>query len=164
MSTNGSNSKPVTAWLTPDSIKPFKPTKRQEAFREVALLSAEEGKYFKKHWFLRSKEVECFKKNPMRKHEWDKWAEDPKFLAWFYSAIPAAHPPDDHEKKMLESEFWDGMADGLTGRKEWAYKLFAKLRYGDKTQQSKADEEAQFEDFIGEPDDSAGWQGELAEA
>lgn len=163
MSTNGSSGK-VTAWLTPDAIKPFKPSKRQEAFREVALLAAEEGKYFKKHWFAMSKKVECFKKNPMRLHEWDKWSKEPKFIAWFFSEIPQAHPPDDHEKKMLESEFWDGMSDGLSGRKEWAFKLFAKLRYGNQTQQQKADEEQQFDDFIGEADESAAWQGELAEA
>lgn len=154
---------PVTAWIDPAKLQ-FKPTKRQDAFREVAITCVANKQYFQKNWFEGCKNEPIFKKNPMRYSEWKKWNQGTDFKVWFYSEFPSSSGPTEFEMQMLEQEFWDGVKTGLEGNKEWSFKLFAKLRWGDSMAAQRREEAAEMNSFLGDGKESNEWHTVVAEA
>lgn len=142
---------------------PFEPNKRQLEFRNIAYECVESGEVFNKEWYAASRKQGVFKKKPMRHAEWLAWMEDAKFMAWFYCDLPHASPPDNYQKNILESYFWDGLKTGLLDGKEWAHTLFAKMQFKSDKQQQLG-REVELRAFVGSPTESAGWKGEPAEA
>lgn len=154
---------PITAWIDPAKLE-FKPNKRQEAFRELAISSVEEGQYFQKDWFAKSRNEPIFKKNPMRQSEWKKWNQSADFKIWFYSEFPVASGPSEFELQMMDQEFWEGVRDGIRDKREWSYKLYAKLRWGDTQAAQRREEAAELRAFLGDGKESNEWHAVVAEA
>jgi hypothetical protein len=161
---NGKKLELLTAWINPTEIRQFAPTPRQLSFQELAVRSCEEGKYSRMDWMKASREEPAFEKIPMRASEWKKWAQNPEFSSWFYDAIPAAQERDDYDKRMMDAQFWDGMQDGLREKKEWAYSIYAKVRFGNSGTKNQRSERDQLKEFIGSPDMARKWKGRPAEA
>jgi hypothetical protein len=159
-----SNGKRVTSWIDPEEVKPIEPNARQKEFQKIVALCAEEAKYTKPEWFAASRDNKMFKKAPLRLAEWDEWIADRRFLKWFFSEIPQAQPIGDYEKQMIETAFWGGIKDGIIDKKEWAYKIFARLRYGHGSAAQQKEDEQQFKAFLGDVQSSRAWKGEIPEA
>lgn len=147
---------PVTAWVDPGKLK-FEPTRRQEVFQEIAMMAVEEGQYFRKEWFARTRKDAVFKKKPLRYSEWKAWHESAEFIVWFYSEFPDNNPTE-HELRFMDGDFWDGMRDGLRERKEWAYKLYSKMRWGKDVASKDREQAREMQDFVGKGDESNGWR------
>lgn len=143
-------------WFNPDEVKPFEPTDRQEAFRLIATLQCEEGNIWKKEWIRASRSDDAFQESPMTLREWREWNELPGFAIWFYSDIEDVLGPDDKEMAMLDARFWHGVAKNMHKDREWAYKLYAKVRWGDKNA-TAASESRELHQFIGDESTAQAW-------
>lgn len=147
----------VTAWIDPKSIAEFVPSERQQALKEVASLACEAGYFWRKDWFRLAKEHEVFKAKPIGQNEWVNWTRQDGFMEWFYVDIQDTGAPDDYEMKALDTKFWRGVAQGMDSQKEWSFKLFAKLRYGDANANKATHDGLEMERFLDVENVSEGW-------
>lgn len=159
---DGTDEAGVTAWLNPDKLDSFEPNKRQLAFQKVATDATEEGFLLKREWLVRARGVEAFKKRPMRWNEYERWCAIPGFTKWFWEGFPPIGAPDDDELRLIDGQFWDGLIQGMKGQREWAYKLFSRIRHDNQNGKGTAQDDQEMQAFFGADNEAEGWH--VAEA
>jgi hypothetical protein len=143
----------------------FEPSERQEAFRDVAYRLCEENNYFKGDWFKETREMrDEFPGDPVRLREWKEWLKNHAFVAWFYAELPIQEPPDEYELNAMDGQWWHGIDRGLKSNKEWAYKAYARQRWGDGGQKAAQREASELEKYLGSENEADKWRQPVPEA
>jgi len=153
----------VAEWTKPRK-PPFRPNKRQVEFKKCAEKMASKGKYFRWEWFMATTK-KGWVGETVTDTEWRVWVEkDKRFEAWFWKDFIMSAGITEQEMRMLESQFWIGVRDGMQEGEEWAYKQFAKVRFDtNKKTQTNSETMQEFRDYFNSAS-GASWNAQLAEA
>jgi hypothetical protein len=125
----------------------FSPTARQDAFHKIALGALDSGKIFKREWIREVRTHEAFGAKPLTSAELSEWFSMIGFADWFWSDFPTG-TPDTDEMRLMDSRFWSGLRDGIEAKKEWAFKIYAKIRFSDNESGQGKEDTAQMLEFI----------------
>jgi hypothetical protein len=147
-----------TTWIDPTTLKHYNPSDRQAAFHDIALEAAVAGVCWKADWVRRANAsgLDEFTYRPMTLSEYNSWAGDRAFSAWFYSDFDELHTPDEDEMKMLDRKFWRGLSSGMDAGREWSFKVFAKVRWGEGGVNQNKDR-TDLDSFLNQEGGAEGW-------
>lgn len=109
----------------------WRPTLRQEAFRDVAEAEVDNGNLLLAQWLLASKD-EQFKLThgkPVSRGEFDRWLAEPGFSDWFFEPIPQVAPLAPQELHLADQLFLGGLMTGMQSGEDWAFKEYGRFRF-----------------------------------
>jgi len=169
MAKNGNNGSPASselmAWIDPELLD-YKPKLRQSAFRRIARRMVIQGNLLKSDWYgaTTTSESEAFKGHPVTPSEFRRWTQKRGFLVWFYEDFPEAEPISEQELQMIEHKWWRGVLDAMDAGEEWAFRIFAKIRYESKAAIQNKVKDKELSDFLGNSSEGAAWHANAPEA
>ncbi len=145
----------TTGWI-------YEPNEIQITFRRFVRELVDEGVLLKKDWFRRSRKDGRFSQG-VGLSDWTRWTNDARFVAWFYADFPEAQPMSKEEFALLDSLWTDGVVNGMQENEDWAYKLYANVRFKGDSKQHGAEEARELRSYL---NDTAGskWRTPTAEA
>ena len=155
----------VVQWIDPEAYN-FEPTDRQKAFRRHVRHCVTNGIFLKSRWYTEclKSQSEKLKKHPVNTKDWRQWVKKAGFLAWFYEEFPEVDPISDQELRMMDNKWWDGVLQAMHEGEEWAYKIFARVRFHNaEVAQAKA-ETKELQDYLGRDSAGGAWRLPSAEA
>ena len=116
----------------------------------------------KKQWFKNSRRDGRFK-DGVALSDWNRWSADASFVAWFYEDFPEAAPMSKEEHTLLDSLWTDGVVKGMQNDKDWAYKLYANVRFKGEQRKQDREETRELRSYLNETGGSR-WRTPAAEA
>ena len=140
----------------------YEPTELQLSFRRFVRELVDEGVYLKKDWFRKSRKSGRFDRG-VTISDWNRWAKDGSFVAWFFEEFPEAAPMSKEEYALLDSLWASGVMKGMREGEEWSYRLYAGVRFKGDRRAGDEDETRELRSYLNDTGGSK-WRVPTAEA
>jgi hypothetical protein len=148
-------------WIEPNSWI-YEATDLQVTFRRFVREQVDDGILMKKQWFKNSRRDGRFN-DGVKLSDWNRWSSEPRFVAWFYEDFPEAAPMSKEEFALVDSLWTDGVVKGMQNDKDWAYKLYANVRFKGEQRVQDREETRELRSYLNDTSGSK-WRTPAAEA
>lgn len=148
-------------WVEPSDWV-YNASTRQTVFRTIARELVDGGHLFRKDWFKCSR-TDGRMKSGVTLSEWNSWCNDGRFVGWFYEDFPEAVPISKEEYALMDSVWIDGVLDSMRSGEDWAYKLYANVRFKNERKREVNEESRELRSYLNETSGSR-WRSPTAEA
>jgi len=136
-------------------FSPFAPSERQLRFRSYVYPLIGQGVVRTQQWLFKTADV-AFGDSPVTVAEWKQWDSDDEFKEWFIGGL-YVEAQTDLERKLLEGLFWTGVSAGMAAGKDWAFRIFKELHFGDDGDSEAEKKKVELDAWLGRAGGS-GWK------